>query len=113
MTDKLDPADRRDGLPFTLFIFAAIGAAIEWFLPAVEWAQILENVTIGGFLGRIAYGMPIVLVLFALWLFRHPTQDVENRRIALGLSLFIVSASAIAHVVGGQPQPADGAAALA
>jgi S-DNA-T family DNA segregation ATPase FtsK/SpoIIIE len=113
MTDKVDPADRRDGLPFTLFIFAAIGAAIEWFLPAVEWAQILENMTIGGFLGRIAYGMPIVLVLFALWLFRHPTQDVENRRIALGLSLFIVSASAIAHVVGGQPQPVDGPAALA
>jgi S-DNA-T family DNA segregation ATPase FtsK/SpoIIIE len=113
MTDKVEPADRRDGLPFTLFLFAAAGAAIEWFLPAVEWAQILEQSTMGGFLGRIAYGMPVVLVLFALWLFRHPTRDVDNRRIALGLSLFILSASAIAHIAGGQPQPVDGPAALA
>jgi S-DNA-T family DNA segregation ATPase FtsK/SpoIIIE len=113
MTDKVDPADRRDGLPFTLFLFAAAGAAIEWFLPAVQWAQILEQATMGGFLGRIAYGMPVVIALFAMWLFRHPTRDVDNRRIALGLSLFILSATAIAHVVGEQPQPVDGPAALA
>ena len=112
MTDKVAPEDRRDGLPFTLIVFAAIGIAIEWFLPAVQWAQAVENYTMGGFLGRIAFGFPIVLVLFAMWLFRHPTQDVDNRRIALGLGVFIVSASALAHIAGAMPQPSGGAAAL-
>ncbi|MEY4477669.1 MAG: hypothetical protein RJA31_1173, partial [Actinomycetota bacterium] len=113
MTDKVLPEERRDGLPFTLVLFAAIGALTEWFLPKVEWIQTVENYTMGGFLGRIAFGMPIVLVLFAMWLFRHPTQDVDNRRIALGLSVFILSASALAHIAGNMPQPSGGAKALA
>ncbi|MEN9740632.1 MAG: hypothetical protein RLZ72_898, partial [Actinomycetota bacterium] len=112
MTDKVAPEDRRDGLPFTLIVFAIIGIAIEWFLPSAGWAQAVENYTMGGFLGRIAFGFPIVLILFSMWLFRHPTQDVDNRRIALGLGVFIVSASALAHIAGSMPQPSDGAAAL-
>ena len=113
MTDRVEPHERRDGLPFTLVLFAAIGALAEWFMPGVEWLQAVENYTIGGFLGRIAFGFPVVLVLFAMWLFRHPTHDVDNRRIALGLSVFVLSASALAHIAGGMPQPADGAKALA
>ena len=113
MTNKVAPEDRRDGLPFALVVFAAIGALTEWFMPSVEWLQAVQNYTIGGFLGRISFGLPIVLVLFAMWLFRHPTEDVDNRRIALGLGVFILSASALAHIAGAMPQPSGGAKALA
>lgn len=113
MTNKVAPEDRRDGLPFALVVFAAIGALTEWFMPSVEWLQAVQNYTIGGFLGRISFGLPIVLVLFATWLFRHPTEDVDNRRIALGLGVFILSASALAHIAGAMPQPSGGAKALA
>ena len=113
MTNTVAPDERRDGLPFALIVFAIVGALTEWFMPAVEWLQTVENYTIGGFLGRIAFGMPILLVLLAARLFRHPVEEVDNRRIALGLSVFVLSASALAHIAGSTPQPSDGAKALA
>lgn len=113
LADKVEKEERRDGLPFFLVVLAIVGATVEWFVPTVEWVRATEQVTVGGFLGRIAYGLPVVLVLFAMWLFRHPTVDSDNRRIAVGLGLFILSASAIAHVAGGMPQPANGIPGLA
>ena len=113
LADKVDKEDRRDGLPFFLVILAIIGATVEWFVPTVDWVRQVEQATVGGFLGRIAFGLPVVLVLFAMWLFRHPTVDSDNRRIAVGLGLFVLSAAAIAHIVGGMPQPANGIPGLA
>ncbi len=110
---KVEKEDRRDGLPFFLVVLAIIGATVEWFVPTVDWVRQVEQVTVGGFLGRIAFGLPVVLVLFAMWLFRHPTVDSDNRRIAVGLGLFVLSAAAIAHIVGGMPQPANGIPGLA
>ncbi len=108
LANKVDKDDRRDGLPFFLIVLALIGATVEWFVPTVEWVRSVEDFTVGGFFGRIAFGLPVVLVLFAMWLFRHPTIDADNRRIAVGLSLFVLSSSALAHIAGGLPQPSKG-----
>jgi S-DNA-T family DNA segregation ATPase FtsK/SpoIIIE len=107
LSDKVDKDDRRDGLPFFLLVLAVVGATVEWFVPSVEWVRLVEESTVGGLFGRIAYGLPVVLVLFAAWLFRHPTIDADNRRIAVGLGLFVLSCSALAHIAGGMPQPSE------
>jgi len=113
LSDKVEKDDRRDGLPFFLLVLAGVGATVEWFVPTVEWVRLVEESTVGGLFGRIAFGLPVVLVLFAAWLFRHPTIDADNRRIAVGLGLFVLSCSALAHIAGGMPQPSNGIPGIA
>jgi S-DNA-T family DNA segregation ATPase FtsK/SpoIIIE len=113
LSDKVEKDERRDGLPFFLLVLAGVGATVEWFVPTVEWVRLVEESTVGGLFGRIAFGLPVVLVLFAAWLFRHPTIDADNRRIAVGLGLFVLSCSALAHVAGGMPQPSNGIPGIA
>ena len=113
LSDKVEKDDRRDGLPFFLLVLAGVGATVEWFVPTVEWVRLVEESTVGGLFGRIAFGLPVVLVLFAGWLFRHPTIDADNRRIAVGLGLFVLSCSALAHIAGGMPQPSNGIPGIA
>ena len=113
LSDKVEKDDRRDGLPFFLLVLAGVGATVEWFVPTVEWVRLVEESTVGGLFGRIAFGLPVVLVLFAAWLFRHPTIDADNRRIAVGLGLFVLSCSALAHIAGGLPQPSNGIPGIA
>jgi S-DNA-T family DNA segregation ATPase FtsK/SpoIIIE len=113
LRDKVAKDERRDGFPFFLVVLAVLGALVEWFVPTVEWVGLVEQVTVGGFVGRIAFGLPIIFIAFATWLFRHPLDDVANRRIALGLGMFVIGAAGIAHVAGGLPQPTDGIAGLA
>ena len=113
LANKVEKDDRRDGLPFLLVVLAVIGGAVEWFVPTIDWVRFVEEVSVGGFFGRIAFGLPVVLVLFAAWLFRHPTTDSDNRRIAVGLGLFLLSASSLVHIGSGLPQPNGGLAGLA
>ncbi len=113
LREKVVKEDRHDGFPFFLVVLAVIGALVEWFMPTVDWIRLVEESTVGGFVGRIAFGLPIIFIAFAAWLFRHPLDDAANRRIALGLGIFVLGAAGIGHVAGGLPQPADGIAGLA
>jgi S-DNA-T family DNA segregation ATPase FtsK/SpoIIIE len=63
--------------------------------------------------GRVAYALPVIMILFAGWLFRHPASVHDNTRIGIGLGLSIVSISALCHIFGGQPEAAEGLRALA
>ncbi|TDT64742.1 DNA translocase FtsK [Frigoribacterium sp. PhB116] len=112
-SESLDKSERRDGVPFLLVLLAIAGAVVEWLNPTSPLAVAFDAYTFGGFFGRVAYALPVIMVLFAGWLFRHPASVHDNTRIGIGLGLMIVSISALCHIYGGQPQAVDGMPALA
>lgn len=111
--EKFAPEDRRDGVPFLLILFAVAGAVVQWFLPGNDIARILRDWTFAGLFGVIAFGLPVLFLLLAAWLFLHPRSVSDNSRIGVGLTVLVASASGIAHVANGMPIPADGLPALA
>jgi DNA segregation ATPase FtsK/SpoIIIE, S-DNA-T family len=108
--EELAREDRRDGVPFALFVLAIVGVIVEWFNYNQVWAQVLDNYTIGGFFGRLAFALPVILFVFAGWLFRHPSSVYDNGRIGIGLGLLLTSISGMTHLAGGQPTPGDASA---
>ncbi|HYI34512.1 MAG TPA: DNA translocase FtsK, partial [Glaciibacter sp.] len=69
--------------------------------------------TFGGLFGRVAYALPVIMLLFAIWLFRKPNSVHDNGRIGIGLTILLVSISGLCHIYGGEPQPSDGMEKLA
>lgn len=111
--EKLVNDERRDGLPFLLFLLAVLGAVVEWFLIAHPVALVLDAYTFGGLFGRVAYALPVIFTLLALWLFRHPSSVHDNGRIGIGLGILVLSVSGLCHVFGSQPAPSQGMETLA
>ena len=93
--EKLHPDDRRDGIPFALFLMGVIGAAFSWFMIHEAWVLWLHQNTFGMLFGQMAYGLPLFMVVFALFLMRNPATTRDNGRIGLGLFLFVVAVAGI------------------
>ncbi|MGA1812954.1 DNA translocase FtsK [Frondihabitans sp. 4ASC-45] len=111
--ESLDPDERRDGVPFFLVLLAIAGAVVEWLNPTDPIAMALDHYTFGGLFGRVAYALPVIMVVFAGWLFRHPASVHDNTRIGIGLGLMVVSISGLCHIFGGRPEAAGGMVGLA
>ncbi|WBU38901.1 FtsK/SpoIIIE family DNA translocase [Homoserinibacter sp. YIM 151385] len=111
--ESLEKDERRDGVPFLLVLLAVAGAVVEWFNPRHEVAIALDAFTFGGLLGRVAFALPVIMLVFAVWLFRHPSSVHDNTRIGIGLGLMLTSISGICALAGGTPQPDDGMPVLA
>ncbi|MCU1579332.1 MAG: cell division protein [Rhodoglobus sp.] len=111
--ETLASSERRDGIPFFVFVLALVGAVVEWFNPNDPVAQALDAYTFGGLFGRVAFALPVIMLLFAIWLFRHPSSVHDNGRIGIGVTLLVVTISGLCHIFGTQPAPTDGAKALA
>ena len=115
--DKIAKEDRRDGLPFFLFLLGIIGAIFGWVLIKQDWAHGVHVWTMGALFGRVSFALPVIMVIFAIYLMRHPSTVRDNGRIGIGLFLFIVSISGFFHVFflhdGNVVQPYDGEWTLA
>ena len=106
--DSVAKADRRDGLPLFLFILGIAGAVFTWFMAKDPFAIALNDNTFGFMFGRVAYVLPVVMVIFAIYLMRNPSSTKNNGRIAVGLFLLIVSISGFFHTFAAVlPQPSD------
>jgi S-DNA-T family DNA segregation ATPase FtsK/SpoIIIE len=105
---ELDPAHRRDGVGLGLIGLAIIVAAREWWGFEGRFGDVVHAVVAGTF-GRIGLAVPLLLLLLAVRLLRHPERAQANGRIGVGLSALVVAASGLAHVAQGIPAPGDGA----
>jgi S-DNA-T family DNA segregation ATPase FtsK/SpoIIIE len=103
--ETLEKDHRRDGVPFFLLILAVAGAIVEWFTPTASVSVALDAWTFGGLFGRVAFALPVIMLVFAAWLFRHPSTVHDNTRIGIGGVLLLSSVSAICAVVSGNPSP--------
>ncbi|MEN9714952.1 MAG: hypothetical protein RJA35_419 [Actinomycetota bacterium] len=119
--EKIAPEDRRDGVPFALFVMGVIGAVIMWFLANNQVAQIANTYTVGLLFGRFSAVLPVFLVAFAVFLARHPSSVRDNTRVGGGLLLLVISIAGFLHIFTGSsdfkvwvnPSDVDGVAKLA
>ncbi len=111
--EKFGKEERRDGVPFALVLLAIAGAIVQWFLVANPIAQTISAYTFSGMFGVIAFALPVVMVVLAVWLFRHPSSVNDNNRIGIGVVLLLLAASGMAYVFSTHPAPAEGLPVLA
>ena len=110
--ETLDKDQRRDGFPFLLVLLAVAGAVTEWFLIGTDVGTNISAYTVGALIGRVAFIMPVLLLMLAGWLFRHPSSVHDNGRIGIGFGLFVLSIAGFCHVAGNRPQPKEGLPSL-
>ncbi|WP_022881795.1 FtsK/SpoIIIE family DNA translocase [Gryllotalpicola ginsengisoli] len=111
--ETLAKEERRDGGPFFIVLLAVAGAVVEWFFINAGWARTLDAWTFGGLFGRVAFALPVIMLLFAVWLFRHPSSVHDNTRIGIGLAIALISISGLCHIFSSRPEPVDGMPVLA
>lgn len=111
--DQIEKSDRRDGLPFFITILGVLGIIFTWFLIQENWAQTLNAYSFGLLFGPVSFGLPVVMIIFAIYLARHPSTVSDNSRIGVGLFLMLVTVSGFFHLFSSQPQPTDGVVVLA
>jgi S-DNA-T family DNA segregation ATPase FtsK/SpoIIIE len=96
----LDPAHHRDGLAFLLLILALAAFAGTWFAADNFVGRNLYAVIYGAF-GRIGFFAPVVIIYFAIRLFRSPDEKKDTSRIVVGVVTLIFSATGLAHLFNG------------
>ncbi|KGN34687.1 cell division protein FtsK [Knoellia sinensis KCTC 19936] len=104
----LEPEHRRDGAGFLLIVLSVVVAAREWWGFTGAVGEVTHAVVAGTF-GRLAYAVPIVLLLFGIHLCRTPREHPATNRMAIGTVLLAFAACGIAHVSAGIPEPPAGA----
>jgi S-DNA-T family DNA segregation ATPase FtsK/SpoIIIE len=112
-SDKIAKEDRRDGAPFALFLLGVAGAIDVWFFPEDQIAQNLNNFTAGLLFGKLSVALPVVLVIFSMYLMRHPSTQRDNSRVGLGWLVLLVSTAGFFHLFSTKPQPSGGVEHLA
>jgi S-DNA-T family DNA segregation ATPase FtsK/SpoIIIE len=97
---ELDPAHRRDGVAFFLFILALIFSAGIWF----NLENFLGKATYSflfGAVGQLAYLIPLIFVYFAYRIFRSPDETGDTGRITIGTLLILISTTSLIHIING------------
>ncbi|MDQ1083509.1 MULTISPECIES: DNA translocase FtsK [Microbacterium] len=106
--ESLERDQRRDGFPFFLVVLAVIGAVVEWFFIGTDAAALISAYSFGALFGRVAFVLPVLLLLLAGWLFRHPASVHDNGRVGIGFGLLVVALAGFLHVAGDRPVPNQG-----
>ncbi|MGV3016441.1 DNA translocase FtsK [Rothia sp. 88186D007BW] len=103
--------ERRDGGALLVLVIGLLTAAVEWWgwrsdptnLSWYEWPLHLWHVAVGGLFGQGSLLIPILCLIFAIRIFRHPLEVRANNRIAIGFTVMTVSASMMGAKVAGYP----------
>src|SRR5699024_9969139 len=104
---QIEPEHRRDGLGFLALALALVVAVREWWGLSGLVGDVVHAVFAGTF-GRVAYALPIVLLLVGIRLLRAPGDDAANARLGFGTAMLLFAASGLTHIAKGVPQPPEG-----
>ncbi|MEI7476965.1 MAG: DNA translocase FtsK 4TM domain-containing protein, partial [Actinomycetes bacterium] len=91
---------QRDGAAFALLILAIIAGAGAWFHADNVISRAVYAFIYGAF-GRIGFIAPLVLIYFAIRLFRVPDEKAATGRIIVGTITLLISATGLAHLLNG------------
>jgi S-DNA-T family DNA segregation ATPase FtsK/SpoIIIE len=105
---ELEPEHRRDGIGLLLLALAVLVATSEWWGLKGVTGDVVHAVVAGTF-GRVAYAVPIALMLFGIRLLRAPEDQASTNRITIGMTALTVAAAGLVHISVGLPSPPDGA----
>ncbi len=103
----LDPAHRRDGLAFALLGLAIVVAAQEWWGLSGSAGEVLHTVIAGTF-GVLGAAVPVLLLLAAVRLMRHPERVQANGRLSIGTSTLVLAVAGLVHIGAGLPTLDEG-----
>ena len=96
----LDPEHHRDGAALLVLILSLAAIAGTWFHADNFVGRNLYSLFYGAF-GRIGVLTPLVLIYFAIRLFRKPDDSHVTGRITVGAITLIISATGLAHLLNG------------
>ncbi|WP_206501744.1 FtsK/SpoIIIE family DNA translocase [Flaviflexus ciconiae] len=102
--EPVSPA-RRDGLALTLIGLAIIVALREWFQLSGALGDLIHHATAGP-VGLLSIFAPIVLVFFAVRLFRESTRE-SNKNLVIGTVLLVLAITGVLHILLGAASPMD------
>jgi S-DNA-T family DNA segregation ATPase FtsK/SpoIIIE len=105
---QLEPEHRRDGIGFALIASAIVVAAREWWGLQGRVGDVIHAV-VAGTMGRVAYALPLVLLLLGLRLLRRPDDSRGTNRVTIGVTALTFAAAGLVHLSAGIPTPPDGA----
>lgn len=113
-SEKVAVEDRRDGPPFLLFLMGVAGAIVTWFFAGEPGsiATILNDYTGGLFFGQLSVALPVFMIVFSMYLMRHPSTTKDNTRVGLGWVVLLISISGFFHLFHEKTQPSMGVEAL-
>ena len=97
---ELDPVHQRDGIAFLILIMALIATAGTWFNADNVVGRNVYSVIYGGF-GRLGVLTPLLLIYFAIRLFRVPDDSQATGRIIIGTFTLLLSTTGLAHLING------------
>ena len=104
---ELEPEHRRDGIGLFLLALAVLVATSEWWGLKGTTGDVVHAVVAGTF-GRVAYVVPIALLLFGIRLLRTPESQASTNRITIGTTALTFAAAGLVHISAGLPSPPDG-----
>jgi S-DNA-T family DNA segregation ATPase FtsK/SpoIIIE len=96
----LDPAHQRDGAALLILLVALAAFTGTWFHADNLVSRNLYSLFVGVF-GVVGYTSPLVLLYFAVRLFRKPDDSKATGRITIGTLLLIISSTGLAHLFNG------------
>ena len=96
----LDPEHHRDGGALLVLLLSLAAFAGTWFRADNYVGRNLYSLFYGAF-GRIGSLAPLVLLYFAIRLFRKPEDRHTTGRITVGTLTLLVSATGLAHLLNG------------